>query len=126
MSSLVRSLGYKVSVFSSAEAFLDSPRLHDSKCLILDVQMPGMSGLDLQDELRARKYLVPIIFITAFPEERVRRRAEAGGAMGFFRKDRWTDRASSAASTRFCRITELPGAHASDAVSRQHTAGIPS
>jgi FixJ family two-component response regulator len=86
MSSLVRSLGYEVSVFASAEAFLASPHLHDARCLIIDVQMPGMSGLDLQDELRARKYSIPIIFITAFPEEGLRRRAEAAGAMGFFGK----------------------------------------
>lgn len=86
MSSLVRSLGHEAAVFGSAEAFLSSPRLHDTHCLILDVQMPGMSGLDLQDELRARRHSVPIIFITAFPEEPVRRRAETGGALGFFGK----------------------------------------
>jgi|APThiThiocy_cv2_1041547.scaffolds.fasta_scaffold112319_1 FixJ family two-component response regulator len=86
MSSLVRSLGYRVAVFASAEAFLASPCLHETRFLILDVQMPGMSGLDLQDELRSRKHSVPTIFITAFPEERGRRRAEAGGAMGFFGK----------------------------------------
>jgi len=76
MSSLVRSLGYRVAVFASAEAFLASPCLHETRFLILDVQMPGMSGLDLQDELRSRKHSVPTIFITA----------EAGGAMGFFGK----------------------------------------
>jgi FixJ family two-component response regulator len=86
MSSLVRSLGYDASVFASAEAFLESPRLHDTSCLIVDVQMPGMSGLDLQDELHARHCGIPIIFITAFPEERFRRRAEAAGAVGFFSK----------------------------------------
>jgi FixJ family two-component response regulator len=86
MSSLVRSLGYDVVVFDSAEAFLASVRLHETRFLILDVQMPGMSGLELQDELRSREHSIPTIFITGFPEERGRRRAEAGGAKGFFSK----------------------------------------
>jgi FixJ family two-component response regulator len=86
MSSLVRSLGYRAYEFDSAEAFLASPRLQDASCLIVDVQMPGMSGLDLQDALRARNQDVPIIFITAFPVDRIRKRAEAAGAVGFFSK----------------------------------------
>jgi FixJ family two-component response regulator len=86
MSSLLRSLGYDACAFASAEAFLSSPRLHDTACLIVDVQMPGMSGLDLQAELQARRHDLPIIFITGFPEERARRRAEAAGAVGFFGK----------------------------------------
>jgi FixJ family two-component response regulator len=86
MSSLLRSLGYDACVFASAEAFLTSPRLHDTACLIVDIHMPGMSGLDLQAELRARHRDVPIIFITGFPEEALKRRAEAAGAVGFFGK----------------------------------------
>jgi FixJ family two-component response regulator len=86
MGSIVRSLGYKVELFAAAEAFLASPRLRDTHCLIVDVQMPGMSGLDLQDELRTRQAAIPVIFITAFPEEHIQRRAEAGGAKGFFGK----------------------------------------
>ena len=86
MSSLVRSLGYEALVFASAEAFLASPRISDTSCLIVDIQMPGMSGLDLQSELQARRSAIPVIFITAFPEERIRRRAEAAGAVGFFGK----------------------------------------
>ena len=86
MSSLVRSLGYEACVFASAEAFLSSPRLHHTACLIVDVQMPGMTGLELQAELHARRYGIPTIFITAFSEERIRRRAEAAGAVGFFSK----------------------------------------
>ena len=82
----MRSLGYEVSVFASAEAFLASPQLQETRFLLLDVQMRGMSGLDLQDELRARKHSIPTIFIAGFPEERGRCRAEAGGAMGFFSK----------------------------------------
>jgi FixJ family two-component response regulator len=86
MSSLIRSLGYRVAVFASAEAFLASPHLHDTRCLVVDIQMPGMSGLDLQDELKARRCGIPVIFITAFPDDRIRRRAETGGAVGFFGK----------------------------------------
>ena len=86
MSSLVRSLGYDTCVFASAEAFLASPHLHDTSCLIADVQMPGMSGLDLQSKLVALRQDIPIIFITAFAEERRRKQAEAAGAVGFFSK----------------------------------------
>ena len=86
MSSLVRSLGYEACLFASAEAFLASPHLGDTSCLIADIQMPGMSGLDLQSELHARQRCIPIIFITAFAEERIRKRAEAAGALGFFSK----------------------------------------
>jgi FixJ family two-component response regulator len=86
MSSLVRSLGYEAFEFASAEAFLASPRRQDTACLITDVHMPGMSGLDLQDVLLAREQVVPIIFITAFPADSLRKRAEAAGAAGFFSK----------------------------------------
>jgi FixJ family two-component response regulator len=86
MSSLVRSLGYEACLFASAEAFLTSPRLDDTSCLIVDIQMPGMNGLDLQSELHTRQRCIPIIFITAFAEDRIRRRAEAAGALGFFSK----------------------------------------
>jgi FixJ family two-component response regulator len=86
MSSLVRSLGYDASVFASAEAFLASSRLQDTACLIADVQMPGMNGLELQSKLVAAQYGIPIIFITAFAEERLRKQAEAAGAVGFFSK----------------------------------------
>ena len=63
-----RSLGFVAFAFESAEDFLRSPRVDDSACLITDVQMPGMSGLDLQDRLIAQGSRIPIIFITAFPE----------------------------------------------------------
>jgi FixJ family two-component response regulator len=86
MSSLVRSLSYQACEFASAEAFLRSPRVHDTACLIVDVQMPGMNGLELQSELHAQHRSIPIIFITAFPEERIRKRALAAGAVGFFGK----------------------------------------
>ena len=86
MRSLVRSLGHEVCVFASGEDFLSSPRVHDTACLILDVQMPGMTGQELQAQLAKCDRAIPIIFITAFPEERIRRQVEEAGAVGFFSK----------------------------------------
>lgn len=83
---LVRSLGFGAVTFSSAEEFLSSPAMHEASCLITDVQMPGMSGIDLQAHLAAEQNSVPIIFITAFPEERIRQRACSAGAIGFLSK----------------------------------------
>ena len=86
MQSLVRSLGFVAFVFESAEDFLRSPRVDDSSCLITDVQMPGMSGLDLQDRLIAQGAHIPTIFVTAFPEQSIRSRAQGGGALGLLEK----------------------------------------
>ena len=83
---LVRSLGYSAFTFASADEFLRSPHMHDSSCVIADVQMPGMSGIELQSLLRAQGYRVPIIFITAFPEQSVRARALDAGAVCFLTK----------------------------------------
>jgi FixJ family two-component response regulator len=83
---LLRSLGYSTATFESAEAFLQSGRLRETACLITDVQMPGMSGVDLQDHLIASGDTTPVIFVTAFPEERIRARALSAGAFGFLTK----------------------------------------
>jgi FixJ family two-component response regulator len=83
---LLSSHGYLVDTFSSAEEFLRSPRLNDSSCVITDVQMSAMSGLDLFTHLRAQGYAPPFIFITAFPEESVRARALKAGAICFLAK----------------------------------------
>jgi FixJ family two-component response regulator len=83
---LVRSLGYTVHVFASAEAFLQSPLLNETSCVITDIRMPAMSGLELQVHLRAQGYGVPFIFITALPNDSVRVRAFEGGASGFLTK----------------------------------------
>jgi FixJ family two-component response regulator len=72
--------------FASAEDFLQSDRLHDASCLISDVQMPGLTGIELQHRLAAAGNRMPVIFITAFPEERIRTRALAAGAYGFLAK----------------------------------------
>lgn len=84
--SLVRSLGYEALTFASAEAFLASPGLGETTCLISDLQMPGMAGDELQRHLQIEGRDLPMIFITAFPEERIRRRVEAAGAFGFLSK----------------------------------------
>jgi len=84
--SFVRSLGYGTAAFDSAEAFLKSDHVSDADCLITDVQMPGMTGIELQDRLIAQGHSLPVIFITAFPEMRARAQALAAGAVGFLAK----------------------------------------
>lgn len=83
---LVRSFGYVAQSFSSAEEFLSSSDIKSTSCLITDVQMPGMSGLDLQEALLAQGRRIPVIFITAFPEKRIRDRAQANGALAYLEK----------------------------------------
>jgi FixJ family two-component response regulator len=83
---LVRSFGYVAAPFASAEEFLQSDCVRDTSCLISDVQMSGLSGVELQDRLNAAGHRVPIIFITAFPEERIRSRVLKAGACGFLTK----------------------------------------
>jgi len=83
---LVRSLGYLAATFASAEEYLASDRVHDTSCLITDVQMPGMSGVDLQGRLIAEGRRTPMIFMTAYPDERIRARAMEAGAVGFLNK----------------------------------------
>jgi FixJ family two-component response regulator len=83
---LVRSFGYQAATFASAEEFLQSERIDDTTCLIADVQMPGLSGIDLQSRLVARGVRTPTIFITAFPEEGTRLRAMTAGAVGYLGK----------------------------------------
>jgi FixJ family two-component response regulator len=83
---LVRSLGYVAATFASSEEFLNSDRLNDTSCLISDVQMPGLNGLELQSRLTAMGRHIPIIFVTAFPKEQVRVRALKAGAFGFLSK----------------------------------------
>ena len=84
--SLVRSLGYTVHTFASAEEFLQSSRLEDLSCVIADVQMPGMSGVEFQAHLLTQGYRVPFIFFTAFPDERIRAQALSAGAICYLTK----------------------------------------
>jgi FixJ family two-component response regulator len=83
---LVRSLGYCAATFASAEEFLNSDRLTDTSCLITDLRMPGMSGVELQCRLVAQCRTIPTIFITAFADETTRARVLAAGAVGFLSK----------------------------------------
>src|ERR1700730_16712738 len=84
--SLIRSLGLTAYGFASAEEFLRSPRLTETSCLISDVQMPIMSGIELQSALISRGYTIPIIFFTAFPDEALEARAMKAGAICFLSK----------------------------------------
>jgi FixJ family two-component response regulator len=84
--SLLRARGYAVHVFASAAAFLGSPVLHETSCVITDVKMPDINGLELQSLLRVQGSTVPIIFITAFPEDSARARALHEGAVCFLSK----------------------------------------
>jgi FixJ family two-component response regulator len=78
---LLRQLGFAAHAFSSAEAFLASEALSETRCLILDVAMPGMSGPDLQQELMRRRQEIPIVFITGNGDRTVRPRLLAQGAV---------------------------------------------
>ena len=83
---LLRSHGYTVHTFASAEEFLRSVHLNNTSCVVADVQMAVMSGLDLLTQMRTQGYRVPFIFITAFPDESVRARALKAGAICFLAK----------------------------------------
>jgi FixJ family two-component response regulator len=84
--SLIRSVGFRVVVYASAEDFLRSSHLPVTACLIVDVRMPGMSGLELQRQLTTAHYAIPIIFITAHGDAATRARALRAGAVAFLDK----------------------------------------
>jgi len=84
--SLLESVGYTAAGFVSAQEFLNSPHLRRTACLILDVRMPGIGGLELQRRLAAENIHTPIIFITASGELEVSAKALSGGAVAFLRK----------------------------------------
>jgi FixJ family two-component response regulator len=83
---LVRSLGFSAHTFASADAFLRSHHLTETSCLISDVQMPNMNGLELQNALIAQGAQIPIIFVTAFDDEAVEAAAIKTGAISFLTK----------------------------------------
>jgi FixJ family two-component response regulator len=90
--SLVRSLGYNVETFGSAEEFLESTQVGDTACLITDVQMPGLSGVELQDRLISDGHDMPTIFVSAFPDTRLERKVLQSGAIAYLRKPVKEDR----------------------------------
>lgn len=84
--SLLKSVGYRVALYASAEEFLNLSSPRESACLILDVRMPGMSGLELQCRLTVNQISIPIIFVSAHSDEHARARALAAGAIDFLQK----------------------------------------
>ena len=89
---LIQSLGYTASTFDSAKSFLESDCVANTACVITDLQMPDMNGLELQRELKTRGCRTPVIFMTAFPNEAHRAAALNSGAVGFLTKpfDDWS------------------------------------
>ena len=83
---LLRSAGYDVATFPSGESFLESEVLPETRCLILDIRMPGMSGLELQRRVKLSASGVPVIFVTAHNDQGNRKLAMDGGASGLFQK----------------------------------------
>ena len=83
---LMKSYGFAVETFASAEEFLASDRVDKTSCLILDVQMPGMNGLELQKSLIASGRVIPIVFITAYSDDRARAEALKAGAVSYLAK----------------------------------------
>ena len=83
---LLKEFGFAARAFSSGQAFLSSDSVDETRCLILDIAMPGMSGLDLQQELKRRGQSIPIIFITGQKDEDIRKQAAQQGAVKFLYK----------------------------------------
>jgi FixJ family two-component response regulator len=86
LSRLIKSAGFKVKTYDSAQEFLNDGLSRDSDLLVLDVRMPGMNGLDLQNHLAALGYAIPIVFITAHEDSIAKTKAMAAGAVAFFQK----------------------------------------
>jgi FixJ family two-component response regulator len=99
---LLRSVRFAVDVFASAEEFLSSSRVPETDCLILDVRMPGMGGLELQRRLVGSHPSVPVIFITAHGDEDLRSRALKGGAVDYLLKPFSEEALLSAVKTALC------------------------
>ena len=83
---LIESFGFRAAAFESAENFLGAGDVNDTSCLIVDVRMPGMNGLQLQSQLAAADCRIPIIFVTAYDDKESRRRAMQAGAVAFLAK----------------------------------------
>jgi FixJ family two-component response regulator len=86
LNNLIRSMGFRTQGFASAEEFLNSKQARDTACLLLDVRMPGMNGLDLQRQIVAANWQIPIIFITSHADDDARARALEAGAVAFLYK----------------------------------------
>jgi FixJ family two-component response regulator len=86
MDDLIMSFGYECRLFVSAEQFLESKQQADIDCIVVDVKMPGLSGIELQSELNRRGNHPPMIFVTSYQDERTRNAALNGGALAFLGK----------------------------------------
>jgi FixJ family two-component response regulator len=86
LDNLIRSVGLRVQGFSSAETFLNSDQVRDTACLILDVRMPGMSGLELQRQIVAANWRIPIIFVTSYADGDEQAQALEAGAVDYLYK----------------------------------------
>ena len=86
MKLLIESFGFQAAIFESAESFLDAEQLHRTVCVVADLQMPGMNGLQLQRYLAAANWTIPMIFITAYDDKESRRKALQAGATAFLSK----------------------------------------
>ncbi len=84
--SLIESVGYCVSFFCSAEEFLDSPEINTVTCMIVDVRLPGISGLELFSQMRALQRPIPTVFITAHVDAKARTQAIEAGGVAFLYK----------------------------------------
>jgi FixJ family two-component response regulator len=83
---IVRSMDLTACTFATCGEFLESPHFLSTSCIIADVQMPGMTGLELQGLLKVRGLTIPLIFITAYPNDKIRRQALEAGAVCFLHK----------------------------------------
>jgi FixJ family two-component response regulator len=86
LAGLLRSVRYAAETYASAEDFLRFAKLHEISCLITDMKLGGISGLQLQTQLAAGGFIIPTIVITAFDDEQMRQQSLAAGALGFLRK----------------------------------------
>ena len=108
LSSLLRSMGYAARLFPTAEAFLADGSQPPPDCVLTDVQMPGMNGLELQAAIRRRTPGLPVIMITAFPSEAVRERALAAGALHFLSKPVAADTVARCLQQALGRAGDVP------------------
>lgn len=116
--SLLRSAGYEIQTFDSAEQFMASAPLSQMDCAIVDIRMPGMDGVELQRRLAAGRLDLPLIFITAHDDGPVRQRVMNGGAIAFFRKPFEAEALLASVRDALSRVQgETPG---SGSASQQH------
>lgn len=112
MQRTLKSVGLNAEVFASAEEFLDAPRREADACMILDVRLPGRSGLDLQRELAASGSLLPVVFVTAHATAGRRQAALAAGAVAFLSKPVDEDALFEAIETGLARAAGTSGGKA--------------